>query len=350
MAKERKRLKVGITCGDINGIGTELIFKTFSDQRMLDLCVPVVYGSVKALTHCKKALRYNDFHFHVPDDSGQLNRKKLNVINVEEKEIPVDFGKSTPEAGALAFKALKEAVNDLAATKIDVLVTAPINKENIQAAGFNFPGHTEFLADYANEDHPLMILLRDNLRVGLVTGHLPLKDVPGNVTKELILNKLDKMNTSLLKDFNCTKPKIAVLGLNPHAGEGGVLGDEENTTIKPAVDQAMKEGIYAFGPYPADGFFGSGAHHKFDGVLAMYHDQGLAPFKALSFGGGVNFTAGLPIVRTSPDHGTAYDIAGKGIADPGSFREAVYTAVDISHNRSVYKEAAEDPLQTQTKR
>lgn len=349
MAKENKRLKVGITCGDINGIGSELIFKTFSDPRMIEMCLPVVYGSVKAITFSKKLLNYKDFHFHVPQNSGDLNKKKLNIINVEEKEVPVEFGKSTLEAGKLAFKALEAAVEDLASTKIDVLVTAPINKENIQKAGFEFPGHTEFLASYANEENPLMILMRDQLRVGLVTGHIPLKEVSNQLTKELILTKLEKLNASLIKDFRCTKPKIALLGLNPHAGEEGVLGEEENTIIKPAVETANSNGIYAFGPYPADGFFGSGAYRNFDGVLAMYHDQGLTPFKALSFGGGVNFTAGLPIVRTSPDHGTAYDIAGKNQADPGSFREAVYAAIDIARNRKMHMEASADPLEKQKK-
>ena len=343
MAK-KKRINIGISCGDLSGIGIELILKTFSDSRMLDMCVPVIYAPEKAVELYKNRLKYKDFHYHRKNDAQKLNRKKINLVNTGGGDDAISPGKPTADSGKAAFKALEKAVQDLAATHIDVLVTAPIHKENIKAAGFAFPGHTEYLASFANEDNPLMILMRDTLRVGVVTGHIPLKEVSGALTTELILNKISKMNNSLLKDFACTKPKIAVLGLNPHAGENGVLGNEENEVISPAIEEAKKQDIYAFGPFPADGFFGSGAHHKYDGILAMYHDQGLAPFKALSFGGGVNFTAGLPVVRTSPDHGTAFDIAGKGIANENSFRTAVYAAIDIHANRSLFKEITADPL------
>lgn len=344
MAK-KKRINIGISCGDLSGIGIELILKTFSDSRMNDMCVPVIYAPEAAFEIHKKVLNFKDFHYHKTDSAQNLNRKKINLVNTPGGQDKIEFGTPTPDSGKAAFKSLEAAVQDLAATRIDVLVTAPIHKENIQAAGFKFPGHTEYLASFANEDNPLMILMRDELRVGVVTGHIPLKEVSGALTTELILNKISKMHNTLLKDFARTKPKIAVLGLNPHAGENGVLGNEENDVIIPAIEQAGKQDMYAFGPFPADGFFGSGAHRKYDGVLAMYHDQGLAPFKALSFGGGVNFTAGLPVVRTSPDHGTAFDIAGKGIADENSFRAAVYAAIDIHANRALYKEVSENPLE-----
>jgi 4-hydroxythreonine-4-phosphate dehydrogenase len=347
MPTKKSKLKIGISCGDINGIGLEVALKALADTRMMDICTPVIYGSVKAATYYKNRIDMKDLVFNITDTAEKLNKRKVNFVNCYKDEVRVDFGESTREAGDLAFRSLKAATEDLAATNIDVLVTAPINKDNIQSKDFDFPGHTEFLANYANEENPLMLLVHENFRVGVVTGHIPLKEVPDKISKELILKKLEIMNKSLIQDFSCTKPKIAVLGLNPHAGDNGLLGDEENKVITPAVEQAMESGIYAFGPFPADGFFGSGMHHKYDGVLAMYHDQGLVPFKTVSFGGGVNFTAGLPIVRTSPDHGTAYDIAGKGVADESSFRAAIYEAIDIHTSRKRYREAASNPLQPQ---
>lgn len=345
MAKKR-RINIGISCGDLSGIGIELILKTFSDSRMNEMCVPVIYVPETAFEVHKKVLNFKDFHYHKAESAQNLNRKKINLVSTEAGREKIEFGTPTPDSGKAAFKSLETAVQDLAATHIDVLVTAPIHKENIQAAGFKFPGHTEYLASFANEENPLMILMRDDLRVGVVTGHIPLKEVSATLTKELIVNKISKMHNALHKDFACTQPKIAVLGLNPHAGENGVIGNEEADVIIPAIEEAKKQNMYAFGPFPADGFFGSGAHRKYDGVLAMYHDQGLAPFKALSFGGGVNFTAGLPVVRTSPDHGTAFDIAGKGVADENSFRASVYAAIDIHANRALYKEASENPLES----
>ena len=347
MPTKKSKLKIGISCGDINGIGLEVALKTLADTRMMDMCIPVIYGSVKAATYYKNRIDMKDLVFNITESAEKLNKRKINFVNCFKDEVRVDFGESTREAGDLAFRSLKAATEDLASTNIDVLVTAPINKDNIQSKDFDFPGHTEFLANYANEENPLMLLVHENFRVGVVTGHIPLKEVPEKISKDLILKKLEIMNRSLIQDFSCTSPKIAVLGLNPHAGDNGLLGDEENKVIKPAVNQAMDNGIYAFGPFPADGFFGSGMHHKYDGVLAMYHDQGLVPFKAESFGGGVNFTAGLPIVRTSPDHGTAYDIAGKGVADESSFRAAIYEAIDIYKSRKRYREAASNPLQPQ---
>lgn len=345
--KKIKKTRVGISCGDINGIGLEVILKTFSDQRMFELCTPIIYGSAKASTFYKKLLKFNDVHFNFIDEASHAKSKKLNLVNVLEEEVRVELGKSTKEAGRLSYLALEKATLDLASNHTDVLVTAPINKDNIQSDDFQFAGHTEYLANYANEENPLMIMVYEQLRVGMVTGHIPISKVSGAITQEKIVSRLQVFNKALIQDFNVVKPKLAVLGLNPHNGDKGLIGDEESNIIEPAIEAAQKEGLLAFGPFPADGFFGSDEWKKYDGTLAMYHDQGLAPFKAMSFDQGVNFTAGLPIVRTSPDHGTAYGIAGQGSASPGSFRNAVYCACDIYKTRKQYKSFSANPLATQ---
>ncbi len=347
MSKENiSKLRVGISCGDLNGIGLEVVLKTFQDQRMLEMCTPVLYGVSRVMNYYKKSVGVQDLAYHIASDASKLRSRKLNVIEVYDGDFKVNFGNADKVAGEIARRALVNATEDLASNKLDVLITAPINKDTIHSEDFPYNGHTEYLADYANEEHPLMLLVNDNLRVGLVTGHVALKEVSNVLTTELIVAKLDAMNKSLLSDFNIPSPRIAVLGLNPHSGDNGLLGEEEKTIIQPALEIASKQGIMAFGPYPADGFFGSHAYKKFDGVLAMYHDQGLAPFKALSFNAGVNFTAGLPIVRTSPDHGTGFDIAGQGVASEDSFRKAVYTALDIHENRKEYRELTKNPLST----
>lgn len=348
MSKERKnKVKIGITMGDPNGVGFEVIMKAFSDPRMFDSCIPVVYGSSKIASYHRKALNLGDFNFNIVNDADEAVSRKPNLINCWEEEVKVDLGVSDNTAGKYAFHSLEAATRDLASNKVDVLVTAPINKHNIQSEDFNFPGHTEYLADYANEANPLMIMVHDKMRVGVVTGHIPLEKVASTLNSDLILGKLRVLNRSLIVDFNIRKPKIAVLGLNPHASDRGLIGNEEQEIIIPALNRAKDEDILAFGPYSADGFFGSSAFTQFDGILAMYHDQGLVPFKALSFGNGVNYTAGLPIVRTSPDHGTGYDIAGKNQASAGSFRNAVYMACDILDNRREYKELTANPLTPQ---
>jgi 4-hydroxythreonine-4-phosphate dehydrogenase len=338
------KLRVGISIGDFNGVGMEVIIKTFMDPRMINLCTPIVYGSGKIAGFHRKAIGVNDFSFNQIKDASEANPKKANLVNCWEELVEIKLGEATAVAGEYAIKSLEFAVKDLAAGKIDVLVTAPFNKKTIQSSEFNFPGHTEYLQSYSNAESSLMFMIAGNLRVGVATGHVPLKDVSANLTKELIIEKLQLMEASLVRDFGIAKPKIAVLGLNPHAGDNGLLGAEEQEIIAPAVKKMREEGMLAYGPYASDGFFGSAALGEFDGVLAMYHDQGLAPFKALSFENGVNFTAGLPVVRTSPDHGTGYDIAGKNMASEQSFRQAVYLAIDIYRNRLLHKEINANPL------
>lgn len=335
---------VGITHGDINGIGYEVIIKAFADPLILEICTPVVFGSGKAAGYHRKALNMPDFSFNIINSLDQINLKQVNLLNCIEGEIPIELGKPTPEAGQAAVKALEVAVDAAIANKIDVLVTAPINKQNIQSESFTFPGHTEYLAMRANTPNYLMLLVSNSLRVGTVTGHVALKDVAAALTTDKIVAKLKVLNKSLANDFGTRKPRIAVLGLNPHAGDNGVIGAEEQSIIIPAIKKANDEGIFAFGPYGADGFFGSGNYANFDGILAMYHDQGLIPFKALAFGTGVNFTAGLPFVRTSPDHGTGYDIAGQGKANPESLLAAIYQGIDILRTRQNNNQAAANPL------
>ena len=345
---EDKMIRVGITHGDINGIGYEVILKTFSDQRMTELCVPIIYGSSKVAAYHRKALDLPAVNINVVSRAEEAGLNRVNIINCVEDDIKVELTQSTPVAGRAAYKALEAAVADLKSGAIDVLVTAPINKHNIQNAQFHFPGHTEYLEQTLGDGQKaLMILMTDTLRVALVTGHIPVSQVPSQITVENIVTKLQVFNQSLKQDFTIIKPRIAVLALNPHAGDNGVIGSEEAEIIKPAMEEAERLGVMSFGPFPADGFFGSKMYEDFDGVLAMYHDQGLAPFKALAMEEGVNYTAGLPFVRTSPAHGTAYNIAGQNLASESSFRQAVYTALDVYRSRQSYREATAHPLRKQ---
>lgn len=341
---QARKIRVGISIGDFNGVGLEVIINTFLDSRMLEDCTPIVYGSSSLARDYRKALNIQDFSFNFIDDADKANSKKVNLVNLWDEKTEITFGESTEQAGRLSFLSLQAATHDLASNKIDILVTAPINKNNIQSENFEFPGHTEYLADYANVETPLMILAAGDLRVGTVTGHIPIKKVSENLYHDEIVTKLEIFEKSLKQDFKITRPKIAVLGLNPHNGDNGTIGSEESEVIIPAIQEAVSKGLSVFGPFAADGFFGSPGYKTFDGILSMYHDQGLTPFKAISFDEGVNFTAGLPIVRTSPDHGTGYDIAGKGEASALSFRNAVYLAIDIYNNRNEFKELTSNPL------
>ena len=328
-------LKIGITQGDTNGIGYEVIMKALANSRIQDLCVPIVYGVGKVAAFHKKTLGLNDFTMQVVKSVQQANGKKANLLNLTDEEVKVELGAATPTGGKMAELALKAACKDLKDKAIDAIVTAPINKSVMPEKSFNFSGHTEFLANFFGAKESLMMMVSENLRLGFVTNHLPIEQVAQNINKDLIIKKIKLLNESLKQDFLCTNPKIAVLALNPHAGDNGKIGKEENDIIKPAIEQAFAEKINAFGPFPADGFFAAEQYRKFDAVLAMYHDQGMIPFKVLSMDGGVNFTAGLPIVRTSPAHGTAYDIAGQNVASCESFRNAIYLALDILRNRMV---------------
>ncbi len=337
-------IKVGITIGDINGIGPEIILKALADARILKDFTPIIYGSEKVLTHYQGLMEMDDFSIQTCKNASQALQNNVNVINVWAEEVEISVGLGTEKGGIYAFKALEAATQDISEGKIDVLVTAPFSKDGMIEAGFKFPGHTEYLADLSGVKEALMILVSPSLKVALVTSHIPIKDISKKLTKDLIIQKIKAFEQSLKKDFNIIKPKIAVFGLNPHAGENGKLGSEEAETILPAIQFCKNEGILAFGPFAADGYFGSPAKNQYDGVLAMYHDQGLAAFKALSFDDGVNFTAGLPIVRTSPDHGTAFDIAGKNCASEQSFRSAIYLALDIYKARKFQKIIHSNPL------
>lgn len=342
------KIRVGITQGDVNGIGYEVILKTLEDARILELCTPVVYGSAKVAAFYRKQLELPQVPFSQIEDADDAVADTNYIINVIGEDFKVEPGVETRQAGEAAFAALERAVADLKAGKIDVLVTAPINKHNIQSDTFTFPGHTEYLQSVCDDgSKSLMILASDSMRVALVTTHLPLTEVAEKITSDLVLEKIEAFATSLKKDYMIVNPRIAVLSLNPHAGDNGVIGNEEKDTIMPAINSAHEKKIAAFGPYPADGFFGSGNFSRFDGILAMYHDQGLVPFKTLAMDGGINFTAGLPFVRTSPDHGTAYDIAGKNLADPSSMRSAIYAAIDIKRNRERFAEMTRNPLRKQ---
>lgn len=342
-----RKIKVGITHGDINGVGYETILKVLEDNRLLELCTPIIYGSAKIAAAYRKSLGIQGVNFNQIQAADDAADEANNIINVVGEEVRAEPGVSSPEAGQAAFAALQRATADLREGSIDVLVTAPINKANIQSDSFTFPGHTEYLESQAGGPKALMVLCNDTLRVALVTTHLPVAKIPEAITKEAILSKLEVFNRSLQRDFGIHAPRIAVLALNPHAGDGGLLGTEEQDIIIPAVAEARERKILAFGPYAADGFFGAGRFVKFDGILAMYHDQGLAPFKALAMDSGINFTAGLPFIRTSPDHGTGYDIAGSGEASAESLREAIYAAIDIYRNRRRDDEAHRSPLRKQ---
>ncbi|MFD2967615.1 4-hydroxythreonine-4-phosphate dehydrogenase PdxA [Sphingobacterium bambusae] len=339
-----EKLKIGISIGDVNGIGLEVIIKSLMDNRVLEYFTPIVYGNTKVASFHRKAIGIQDFSFNVINSAEQANPKRANMINCWQEDVKITLGEQNEIGGKYAFLSLEKAVDDLRAGIIDALVTAPINKHNIQQEGFNFPGHTEFLQAKTEAKDVLMFMVADELRIGVVTGHIPVKDIAGSISKEAIVQKLKMMNDSLRKDFWIQKPKIAVLGLNPHAGDNGLIGTEDEEIIKPAIQQAAEEGVFCFGPYPADGFFAGDTYTKFDGVLAMYHDQGLIPFKHIASRKGINFTAGLPIVRTSPDHGTGYDIAGKNVASHDSFLEAIFAAVHIVERRREQAVLAANPL------
>ena len=338
------KIRIGITHGDINSISYEVIMNTLLDSRIVENCIPVLYGSSKVAAYHRKALNLGNVTFNTVRSADDARTNKINLVNYPDENVRVELGKSTPIAGEAALWALDMAVKDLKAGKLDAIVTGPINKQNIQSDKFQFKGHTEYFQSQFNAKDVLMFMVNEVMRVGVVTGHVPLNKVASLITEENIISKLKLMNHSLLQDFGKRKPKIAVLGLNPHAGDNGVLGDEDVKIIAPAIQKARDLGIMALGPFPADGFFGAGSYKKFDAILAMYHDQGLIPFKGISSEEGVNYTAGLNIVRTSPAHGTAYEHAGKGTASSDSFRLAFYMALDIVKNRKEFKELSKDPL------
>jgi 4-hydroxythreonine-4-phosphate dehydrogenase len=335
---------IGITTGDLNGIGPELIIKTFSDSRMLELCTPVVFASNKVINYYRRIVADVVFNFTSTKDLSKLNPKQVNIFNCWEEEVPLQPGSLTETGGKYAIRSLMVAAQCLKDKQLDAIVTAPINKGNTHTNDFPFTGHTPFLKDKFGAKDALMLLFTEHLRVGLVTEHLPISKVAAAITKEAIQSKLNILKESLIKDFSIDKPRIAVLGLNPHAGDEGQIGPEEQSIIRPLVDAMQQNGHLIYGPYGADAFFARNSYSQFDAVLAMYHDQGLIPLKTLANGEGVNYTAGLPIVRTSPDHGTAFDIAGKNIADPTSFREAVYQAIDILRQRKNYETYTANPL------
>lgn len=343
--EEERIIKVGISIGDLNGIGCEVVLKTFEDPRMLEFCTPVIFASNKAVSQQKTILGFEINYNGVPDAAKSIDGK-INVVNVWKETPEPRFGEETAEAGDMALKSLRAAVAALKNNEIDVLVTAPINKKNIQSEHFRFPGHTDYLAAELEGDS-LMFMVSDSLRIGLLTDHVAVKDVANAITPQLVRSKVNSMEKSLKVDFGIQKPKIAILGINPHSGDNGVIGNEDDEVLKPVIREISNSGKLVFGPYAADSFFGSEGYKKFDAVLAAYHDQGLIPFKTLSFGNGVNFTAGLSKVRTSPDHGTAYEIAGKGIADHGSFKEAVFMAIKIFRNRQEYRILTKNVLKKQ---
>ena len=347
MVKKAENILVGISVGDLNGIGSEVILKTFEDTRMLELCTPVIFANVKIISFLKRELDLTAA-IHGIDSLDQVVVGKINVLNVWREGFDVAFGKNDPTVGSYAIKSFVAATKALKEGKIDVLVTAPINKYNIQSENFQFPGHTDYLDKELN-GNALMFMVHDTLRVGLLTDHVPVNEVANHLTEKLLSDKLGTIINTLKQDFEIEKPKVAVLGLNPHSGDNGVIGNEEETLIKPTLKKLFEAGNMVFGPFPADGFFGSGQYEKYDAVLAMYHDQGLIPFKTLSFGNGVNYTAGLDKIRTSPDHGTAYEIAGKGMANNESFKEAVYLAIDVFHRRNDYHELTKNRLKTKQK-
>ncbi len=345
--KKAENIIVGISIGDLNGIGSEVILKTFEDNRMLELCTPVIFANVKILSFIRKNFE-SIIPLHGIDNLNQIVIGKVNVLNLWKEGVDLNLGTNDEKIGQYAIKSFVAATKALKDGEIDVLVTAPINKYNIQSEDFKFPGHTDYLNQELEGD-ALMLMVQDNLRVGLLTDHIPINEVASHLTEELIFKKIETINKTLIQDFSINKPKIAVLGLNPHCGDGGVIGNEDDAILKPALKKLFEKGTLVFGPFPADGFFGSNQYEKYDAVIAAYHDQGLIPFKTLSFGNGVNYTAGLNKIRTSPDHGTAYDIAGKNKADHNSFKEAVYLAIDVYNSRNQYAEISQKPLKTKEK-
>lgn len=342
--KKAENIIVGISIGDLNGIGSEVILKTFEDSRMLELCTPVIFANVKILSFIRKSFE-STIPLHGIDKLEQIVTGKINVLNVWKEGVDLNFGVNDPKVGKYAVKSFVAATKALKEGQVDVLVTAPISKYNIQSEQFNFPGHTDYL-DQELEGDALMLMVQDNLRVGLLTDHIPVNEVASHLTEELITRKIETIKQSLTKDFGVVKPKIAVLGLNPHCGDGGVIGKEDDEIIKPVLKKIFDKGTLVFGPFSADGFFGSNQYENYDAIVATYHDQGLIPFKTLSFGKGVNYTAGLNKIRTSPDHGTAYEIAGKNLANFNSFKEALYLAIDIYNSRNDYAEMSQKPLKT----
>ena len=340
--KNSENIVVGISIGDLNGIGSEIVLKTFEDSRMLDFCTPVIFASAQVMSFFKTHFK-SEINFHNINSIDQLAIGKVNVYNCWSEKVDIEFGKENSKIGTFSIKSLQEATKALKNGEVDVLVTAPINKHNIQSETFKFPGHTDYLAQEL-EGESLMFMVAESLRVGLLTDHVPVKDVSTHITNELIKKKINTVYESLKKDFKIIKPKIAVLGINPHTGDNGVIGNEDDTTLRPTLQKIKDSGKLVYGPYAADSFFGSNNYKNFDAIMASYHDQGLIPFKTLSFGQGVNFTAGLSKIRTSPDHGTAYEIAGKGVADENSFKEAVFTAIHIFKNRLDYDEFTKNPL------
>jgi 4-hydroxythreonine-4-phosphate dehydrogenase len=335
---------IGLTCGDVNGIGLELIIKTVSDNRLLEICTPVIFANNKVLNFYRKGLTEMNFNFSATRDITRINHKQINLYSCWEEEVAITPGTLNETGGKYAVMSLVAAVQALKEGKIDGLVTAPIHKKNTQSPAFDFTGHTPYLKNIFGANDVVMFMVAENMRVGVVTEHVPVKEIAQHITKEKIISKLNIIHNSLKKDFGIDKPKIAVLGLNPHAGDEGLIGKEDEEIIRPAIKEAKQKDIFCFGPYPADAFFARGHHEKFDAVLAMYHDQGLIPFKSLAIGEGVNYTAGINSVRTSPDHGVAFDIAGKGKADEASLRAAIFAAVDIFYSRRDFAENRKNPL------
>lgn len=346
--KREGLIRVGISIGDLNGIGAEIIMKTFEDPRMLEFCTPIIFASIKTMSFFKKHFE-SGINFHGINDLNQIIENRVNVLNVWKENVDIAFGEEDLKAGEYAFKSLERATEALKNDTIDVLVTAPINKLTIQSEKFKFPGHTDYLAKELG-GHSLMFMVSENLKVGLLTDHVPVKDVPQHINAKLIEEKVQTVHDSLIQDFRVGKPKIAVLGINPHAGDNGVIGDEDENVLKPTLLKIREKGTLVFGPYSADSFFGSKNYKNFDAIIASYHDQGLIPFKTITFGEGVNYTAGLTKVRTSPDHGTAFEIAGKGVADESSFKAAVFTGIQIFRNRKEYKELTKNPLKKAPKK
>ena len=344
-----EKMKIGITVGDINGVGLEVILKSLAVGEITSMCTPVIYGSSKIVAYHKNIIGIDHLQFSGIPSAHKVRYDKINVVNCWQDDVNITLGKLSEAGGKFARISLEQATNDLQEGMIDAMVTAPFNKKAMQMANFEFPGHTEFLTERFGAKESLMLMVDDGLRVGLVTNHLPISEVAQAITKEQVSRKLKIMNKSLKKDFGIERPTIAVLGLNPHAGDDGMLGNEEEKMIRPAIIEAKKNNVLAMGPFPADGFFGSGQYRKFDAVLAMYHDQGMVAFKSLSFGSGVNYTAGLPCVRTSPDHGTGYDIAGTNSANHASFLQAMFLAIDISRNRKEHMIAHSNPIKKSEK-
>ena len=350
MSSELFRPVIGLTCGDLNGIGLEVVIKAVSENHLLNICTPVVFANNKCVNFYKKTIPECNFSFNITKDLNRLSNKQVNVFNCWEEDVAIVPGEESPLAGQYALKSLQEAVGGIKSGILDGIVTAPINKNSIHSEAFPYTGHTPFLRDTFGLQDVVMLMCAENMRVAVVTEHVPVHEIAQHLSAKTILGKLKIINQSLKNDFNIAKPKIAVLGLNPHAGDHGLIGNEEETIIKPAIKEAKQNNVWAFGPYPADGFFAHGQYAKFDAVLAMYHDQGLIPFKSLAMGEGVNYTAGLPAVRTSPDHGTAFDIAGKGIADGGSTMESIFLAVDIIRSRKQSRENRSNPLRRMSER